>query len=60
MSINAPSIVSDTGHAIKIIPLDNRKVRLTQNKEGIFELEYKSKKMQFYSKTLKKPSLNRE
>lgn len=60
MSINAPSIVSDTGHAIKIIPLDNRKVKLTQNKEGIFELEYKSKKMQFYSKTLKKPSLNRE
>lgn len=61
MSINAPSIVSeDTGHAIKIIPLDNRKVRLNQNKEGIFELEYKNKKIPEYSKTLKKPSLNRE
>lgn len=60
MSINAPSIVSDTGHAIKIIPLDNRKVRLNQNKEGIFELEYKQKKIPEYSKTLKKPSLNRE
>lgn len=61
MSINAPSIVSeDTWHAIKIIPLDNRKVRLEQNKEGIFELEYKNKKIPEYSKTLKKPSLNRE
>ena len=61
MSINAPSIVSeDTGHAIKIIPLDNRKVKLEQNKEGIFELEYKQKKIPEYSKTLKKPSLNRE
>lgn len=61
MSINAPSIVSeDTGHAIKIIPLDNRKVRLTQNKEGVFELEYKNKKIPYYSKTLKKPSINRE
>lgn len=60
MSINAPSIVSDTGHAIKIIPLDNRKVRLEQDKEGVFELEYKQKKIPEYSKTLKKPSLNRE
>nr|DAR77143.1 MAG TPA: Portal Protein [Bacteriophage sp.] len=60
MSINAPSIVSGQGHAIKIIPLDNRKVRLEQNKEGIFELEYKGKKIEFYSKTLKKPSLNRQ
>lgn len=60
MSINAPSIVSDKGHAIKIIPLDNRKVRLNQNKEGVFELEYKQKNIPDYSKTLKKPSLNRE
>lgn len=60
MSINAPSIVSGQGHAIKIISLDNRKVRLEQNKEGIFELEYKGKKIEFYSKTLKKPSLNRQ
>ncbi|MDO4714327.1 MAG: hypothetical protein Q4B28_06930 [bacterium] len=60
MSINAPSIVSDKGYALKIIPLDNRKVRLEQNKEGVFELEYRQKKIPEYSKTLKKPSLNRE
>ena len=59
MSINAPSIVSDDDYAVKIIPLDNRKVKLSQNKEGAFELEYDGKKVEFYSKTLKKPSLNR-
>ena len=60
MSINAPSLVSEKWYALKIIPLDNRRVRLEQNGEGVFELEYKNQKIPYYSKTLKKPSLNRE
>lgn len=60
MNITAPSIVSDNWHAVKLVALDNRNVRLEQNKEGTIECFYGEDKLNAYSKTLKKPSLNRQ
>lgn len=59
MNITAPSVVSDAWLAVKLLVLDNRHVRLEENDQGSIDCYYRNNKINF-SKTLKKPSLNRQ